>query len=140
MFSTEQRLEWARKRVRRGTICRWWEAAFRQPKFAVILNVECPPEPNVIFTFTTSDKPGFYKNNKHVQGDIVVIPPKKYGCLPLETVISLREVRVRDFSEMCTTRDFSIEDDLDSGDLERINIVLRNSELIEQDSLDLILP
>jgi hypothetical protein len=94
----------------------------------------------VIFTFTTSDKPGFYKNNRRVQGDIVIIPAKKYLCLPLETVISLREVRVRDFAEMCMTRDFSIEDDLDDSDLERINIVLHNSELIEQDFLDLILP
>lgn len=41
---------------------------------------------------------------------------------------------------MCTTRDFVIEGDLDDGDLERINTVLRNSELIEQHFLDLILP
>jgi hypothetical protein len=140
VFSAEQRLEWARQRLRRGSICRWWEAAFGKHKFAVILNVRCPPEPTAIYAFTTSDRPGFYKNNKHVQNDIVVIPAGKYGCLPLETVINLRKVDERNFGEMCATRDFVIEGDLDGSDLERINTVLRNSELIEQHFLDLILP
>jgi hypothetical protein len=140
VFSAEQRLEWARRRIRRGSVCRWWEAAFNKPKFAVILNVDCPPEPTVIFAFTTSDRPGFYKNNKYVQNDIVVIPAKKYGCFPLETVINLREVRPRDFTSMCTTRDFHIEEDLREDDLDLINTVLRNSELIAVDFLKLILP
>ncbi len=94
----------------------------------------------MIFAFTTSDRPGFYKNNQYVQNDIVVIPAKKYACFPLETVINLREVRPRDFISMCTTRDFHIEEDLREDDLGLINTVLRNSELIAAGFLKLILP
>jgi hypothetical protein len=140
VFSVAQRLQWFIDRVKRGTVCRWWEDNFSKPKYAVILNVTWPPQRDAIFAFTTT-KGEFYAS-KRFEAEIIRIPPGKYQFLPdpEETILILRVVYARDYRTVFGHRDFSIEGDLLEDDIRDINSVLRHSDQIEQEVLDLILP
>jgi hypothetical protein len=141
VFSVAQRLQYFIDRVKRGTVCRWWEVNFNKPKYAVILNVTWPPpQRDAIFAFTTT-KGEFYAT-KRFEAEIIRIPPGKYPFFrdPGETILKLHVVHRRDHAAVFAHRDFSIEGDLLEDDIRDINSVLRHSDQIEREVLDLILP
>jgi hypothetical protein len=91
--------------VKRGAIVRFHAEDLQdpdhpdgKPKFAVILNASLPAS-EVLYVFSTS-KTEFYGKHKQFEPAIIRIPPGRYDCFPLETIIPFRTIHSIDVEKL----------------------------------------
>jgi hypothetical protein len=86
--------------IKRGCIIKFHAEELGKLKFAIVLNPVCP-EPEILYTFTTSQV-AFYDKNQQFEQAIIRVKPGTYACFALPTIIPFREVHAIPLTKLKT--------------------------------------
>jgi hypothetical protein len=132
MFTAAQKHNLLKATLSRGSIC-YWRQDFG-PHFAVILNLDWPPQDDVVYFSIMTSRTEKY--SAFLDDQIVRTGPTDYDFLNRDTIIDFRTVYPVALAAICSQPEFGVKGRLSDAHIALADEILMRSDTVEELVLD----